>query len=144
VPRGVKQPYRATPLFEVCVHGRPVSAQSANRVALRNWKQVVAESVRRAWVWNGPLSDDVSLDIVYYAEGVSGDLDNLLKPIQDALQGIAYNNDKQVRELKGARRDIDERYKVRFMPVVLGAAFADGRPFIHIRIWRRLETRELS
>jgi crossover junction endodeoxyribonuclease RusA len=90
------------------------------------------------------LSGDVSLDIVSYAEGVSGDLDNLLKPIQDALQGIAYNNDKQVRELKGARRDIDERYKVRFMPVVLGAAFADGRPFIHIRIWRRLETRELS
>lgn len=80
----------------------------------------------------------------YYAEGVSGDLDNLLKPIQDALQGIAYNDDKQVRELKGARRDIDASYKVRFMPAVLGAAFTDGRPFIHIRLWRSLETRELS
>jgi len=84
------------------------------------------------------------LDIVYYAEGVSGDLDNLLKPIQDALQGIAYNDDKQVRELKGARRDIDASYKVRFMPLVLGAAFADGRPFIHIRVWCSLKTRELS
>jgi len=142
--RGLTQPHRATPVFEVCVHGRPVSAQSANRNALRDWKQVVAESVRRAWVWNGPLSEDVLLDVVYYAEGVSGDLDNLLKPIQDALQGIAYNDDKQVRELKGARRDIDASYKVRFMPLVLGAAFADGRPFIHIRLWRSLETREFS
>ena len=142
--RRAPAPSPATPFFEICVQGQPVSAQTANRQALRTWKATVADAARTAWTWNAPLTGDVAFEIAYYAEGKTGDLDNLVKPIQNALQGIAYANDTQVRKLSGARFDIDANYKVRFMPLILGAAFAGGRPFIHIRVWRSPVTGELS
>ena len=66
------------------------------------------------------------------------------KPVQDALQSIVFFNDRQVRDLRGGRRDIDLAYRLRFMSLTLMAAFADGRPFVHIRVWRSPVTMELG
>jgi hypothetical protein len=67
---------------------------------------------------------------------VIGDVDNLIKPIQDALQGVVYSNDRQVSDTIGNRRRIDASFVVRYMSMPLAAAFSDGRAFVHIRVYR--------
>ena len=38
--------------------------------------------------------------------GVSSDLDNLAKPVLDALQGLAYEDDGQVTDITMKKRDL--------------------------------------
>ncbi len=121
-------------LFDVCVHGQPISAQSARRDLLDAWKQRVRIECRARWQ-GPPLQGDVRLRVTYYGERFRMDVDNLKKPIQDALQEIAYANDRQVTDSEGRRRDINDAFKVRYMSASLALAFSDGRPFVHIEIW---------
>ena len=83
------------PALEVCVHGQPVSAQTANRRALQAWKDRVRAACEAAWgVGQLPIEGGVTIRVTHYFEVSIGDVDNLMKPIQDALQGVAYVNDK--------------------------------------------------
>ncbi len=116
------------------MHGQAYSAQSDNRNALNAWKRHVTREAVAAWGEAAPLAGAVELHIVHYGETRSGDLDNLNKPIQDAMQGVVFVNDRQVSSVRGGWRDIEGEYRVRYIPAVLGAAFSDGRPFIHIRV----------
>jgi crossover junction endodeoxyribonuclease RusA len=78
----------------------------------------------------------VVIRVTHYCETVIGDVDNLTKPIQDALQGVVYRNDSQVSDTIGNRRRIDGSFVVRYMSMLLAAAFSDGRQFVHIRVFR--------
>jgi hypothetical protein len=98
---------RSPPLFEVCVHGLAVSAQSGNRPRLGAWKRHVMNVAAAAWVGSPPLGGDLELHVFHYADVLLGDLDNLNKPIQDALQAIVFVNDRQVKLLSGGWRDIN-------------------------------------
>jgi hypothetical protein len=62
-------------------------------------------------------------------------MDNIRKAIQDALQGIAYHNDRRVSDGHDRRFDINGSFQVRHMLPRLALAFSDGRPFAHIEIW---------
>jgi len=86
----------------------------------------------------------VILCVTHYCETVIGDVDNLTKPIQDALQGVVYLNDKQVRDVIGNRRPINGRFVVRHISMPLAAAFSNGRPFVHIRVWHSPTREELG
>jgi hypothetical protein len=58
----------------------------------------------------------------------------MLKPIQDALQGIAYENDRQVRNNSVHRRNLKGKYTVHRISLVLAYAFAKGPEFLHVRV----------
>jgi len=135
---------RSPPVFEVCVHGQAFSAQSGNRSRLDAWKRQVTNGAAAVWAGRPPLRGDLELHVFHYAEALLGDLDNLNKPIQDALQGVTFVNDKQVKRLSGGWRDINGVYRVRYISLPLGAAFSDGRPFVHIRIWHAPVTEDLD
>lgn len=48
------------------------------------------------------ISDDIEIEIVYSTDVEKGnrkDTDNVNKPTLDALEGVAYNNDRQVRSV---------------------------------------------
>lgn len=52
-----------------------------------------------------PLEGEVSLTVRWYRERKSGDLSNRIKILEDALQGVAYNNDSQIVRLVAERYD---------------------------------------
>jgi hypothetical protein len=131
-------------LFEVCVHGRAFSAQSGNRGGLDAWKRQVTAVSMDAWINQPPLSGPVELHIFHYTDELGADVDNLNKPIQDALEGVVFVDDRQVRLSRGGWRDINGVYRLRYISPVLGAAFSDGRPFVHIRVWGATMTEELD
>jgi len=54
------------------------------------------------------LTGDIVLNLTVFRPRKSGDLDNYLKIMLDALQGILYENDKQVVEIHAYRDDDPE------------------------------------
>jgi Holliday junction resolvase RusA-like endonuclease len=46
-----------------------------------------------------PLSGPVAVRVAVHRERRAGDLDNFLKILIDALQGVFYENDAQIREI---------------------------------------------
>lgn len=51
-----------------------------------------------------PMDGDVSLRCVVYFKDRRRDLDNVLKPLLDALNGIVYRDDRQVAHLEFTKR----------------------------------------
>lgn len=122
--------------FDICVHGIPISAQTKHRAQLQAWRERVRSACRELWpVERAALTGHVRLSVTYYGEDKGPDLDNLVKPIQDALQQIVYLNDRQVIGVLAQFEDIDERFATRYMSPVLAAAFVKGDPFVHIEVW---------
>jgi crossover junction endodeoxyribonuclease RusA len=55
-------------------------------------------------VIKAPIEGPVGLGLLaYIAKGQPGDLDNIIKAIQDGLNGIAWIDDRQVVELQAKR-----------------------------------------
>jgi crossover junction endodeoxyribonuclease RusA len=52
-----------------------------------------------------PISGDVILTVVWRRQRRAGDLDNRLKCLLDALKGIAFADDKQVKRIVAERFD---------------------------------------
>lgn len=120
--------------FEFTIKGPPISLQA--RSATRNrWKVAVAAAAKSA-LPNGstPTTDEVAISITYYYDGDTPDVDNIIKPIQDALIGILYVDDAQIVQAKSAKTRIDASYTIRGASSVLLMAFSDRDAFVHIRI----------
>ena len=121
--------------FEFTIKGPPISAQTRSRQRLSAWKQQV-RSCAQAEV--NPLADlvdtDVCVTITYYYDGDSPDVDNIIKPIQDALIGVVFDDDRQVVETKGRKRSVNGSYQIRGVSAVLLTAFADGDDFVHVKV----------
>jgi len=69
----------------------------------KNYKTTVAMLARvdGAKVLTGP----VAVEVAIYRARKSGDLDNFLKILIDALQGVYYRNDSQIREIHATLHD---------------------------------------
>jgi crossover junction endodeoxyribonuclease RusA len=59
-----------------------------------------------------PLDGDVIVVLQVYRAQRSGDLDNKIKPLLDALQGVAFHDDKQVIEIHAFRYDDKDNPRV--------------------------------
>ena len=121
--------------FEFTIEGPPVSAQTRNRARLQQWKTDVADEARN-FVQNNnpPTNDNVTFTITYYYDSVSPDVDNIIKPIQDALIGIVYVDDDQVIETKSRKRDINGAYRIRSASPIIVQGFLNGNDFLHIKV----------
>lgn len=123
-------------LYEFCVRGVALSAQTKNRERLRAWQVKVAVEARAAAA--GAILDlgPIAIQLSEFSEVRSRDRDNVAKPIQDALQGIIFGNDSQVAALGSDWYDINGQYRVRYMSRALAAALTEGSEFVWIRIYR--------
>ncbi len=80
------------------VSGQPVSSQAGNKKQLSQWVESVRSKAQQHWS-GAPLNRFVHVSITYCCREWCGDIDNLAKPILDALQGIIYRDDHLVRRL---------------------------------------------
>src|SRR5436853_6713186 len=117
--------------FEFTVPGPPVSHQSDNKVRLAEWRKRVTTAAARDWIAL-PLTRSLRIAVTYYHEGdsVRIDGDNMLKPIQDALIGLIYTDDKLITDAQTRKSPIDEPIRARGASRVLLEAFAIGQPFV--------------
>ena len=74
------------------------------------------------------------LSITYYYDETSMDVDNIPKPISDALKGLVYVDDSQVNDVLCRRRDLSAGLRVINPSPVLAAGFDRGGEFLYIRV----------
>ena len=60
------------------------------------------------------------------------DLDNLPKPISDALKGLVYLDDDQVTDIVCRKRNLNHNLRVENPSGVLADGFSRGNEFLHI------------
>lgn len=122
------------PDFEFQVLGPAISAQAKNKLLLNAWTRRVTVAARDAWIPDRPpFVGDVEVHITEFSEFATRDRDNLAKPILDAMQGIIYGNDKQVKKMSVEWCDIGGAYVVRYMSPVVAAALSAGHEFLWVR-----------
>lgn len=62
------------------------------------------------------------------------DNDNMVKPIQDALNGLAYADDRQVTDMRVRKTRLDGIFRVRGMSIIMAEGFVRGTEFLYVRI----------
>ena len=72
------------------------------------------------------------VSITYFFAGNAPDVDNVPKPILDALEDLIYANDSQVSDLCSRKREIHRVLRVQ-NPTLLGPLQA-SQPFLHIKV----------
>lgn len=121
--------------LEFTIQGPPVSLQTRNRQRLQAWKAAVRQAAQ-AVVPNGaqPLTDDVTFSVTYYYDTNSPDVDNIIKPMQDALVGLVYVDDDQIQETKSRKKDINGSYRIRNAAPIVVQGFISGVDFLHVKV----------
>lgn len=101
--------------------------------AKRLWQQRVRQACESvAADYSGWGVDQLVLRVAYfYVYAPAGDLDNIVKPIQDALKGLAYADDIQVVDLVASMRRKAVSDRVPMTPALAGG-FVAGSDFVHI------------
>ena len=89
-------------------------------------------------IWGGdPLSTrEVEVTITYFSNSDPDpfDVDNIPKPILDALKGLVYNNDSQVTDLVCRKRDRNRVLQVRNASPILLEALARPEEFLYVTV----------
>ena len=113
--------------------GPPVSQQTRRRERLRAWKMVVRQETEKYWSpGQRPATGLIMLQITYFYDSVAIDVDNIVKPIQDAIIGLAYIDDDQVTDVLVRKRNLSGNFKVENMTSTLAEGFSRGHEFLHI------------
>lgn len=123
--------------FEFTVDGPPVSHQTRHAHRLHGWKQTVRDAAARRWpVETPPVTAQLKLTVTYYHDGIAVrlDNDNLVKPIQDALNGLVYEDDRQITDTIVRKTDLNGSFRVRGMSYILAEGFCRGNEFLYVRI----------
>lgn len=121
--------------FEFIIPGPPVSQQTRRRQRLLEWKTVVRQAAEVRWPeGDTPFDGMLEIRITYYYESDAPDVDNIIKPIQDALEGLVYVDDSQVVNARSRKRDIDGSFRIRGISGLVAEAFSRGEDFLHVKI----------
>lgn len=131
--------------IEFTFDGPPLSLQSKNKTRKRAYKQSVETAAKQVLPPGFvPSTQDLEIKITYYYEGDTPDIDNIIKPIQDALIGVIYVDDRQIADTRSRKRDINGSYRIRNVSTCLLQAFSNGKDFIHVKITPFTATQDLD
>ena len=123
--------------FEFIVEGPPVSHQTHRTERLRRWQATVRAAASQQWPNHvPPVTVNVRFSVTYFHDGIESriDNDNMLKPLQDALNGLIYVDDRQITDTQIRKTDINGKFYVRGISPVLADGFCRGNEFLHIYI----------
>jgi len=121
--------------FEFIVPGIPVSQQTRRRARIKQWKEFVRSKAGARWPTGAPpVQTNVRITLVYYYDTAALDTDNFVKPVQDALAGLVYDDDKRVTDISIRATDLNGAFHIRGMSPVLAEGFCTGKDFLYIRI----------
>ncbi len=123
--------------FEFIIEGPPISQQTRHAERLHAWRAAVRTTASKLWPkQTSPVTEQLKFTVTYYHDGVMVriDNDNMVKPLQDALNGLVYEDDRQITDTQIRKTDINGSFRVRGMSSILAEGFCRGNEFLHIRI----------
>lgn len=114
---------------------RPVSHQAKIAAHKQSWRDYVFGRAFVVWP-NTPLVDKPLKFVMVYLsdENNPGDINNFVKPIQDALCTCIYADDSMIRDVSAHMRFLEEPNSIAGLPEKLAAAFVDGQACVYVAI----------
>ncbi|MBE9201951.1 MULTISPECIES: RusA family crossover junction endodeoxyribonuclease [unclassified Nodularia (in: cyanobacteria)] len=120
-------------IFEFIINGTPVSQQARRREKLRAWKATVRQEVEKYWpLEEQPATGLVMLKVTYFYDSIAMDVDNIVKPIQDAIIGLVYVDDDQITDVLVRKRNLSGNFRIDNITPILAEGLARGNEFLHI------------
>lgn len=122
--------------FEFLIPKRPVSHQTKRRRNLQDWKAYVRKEAAKLWNSETPPVSSPSLrfTIVYLCDNSPADIDNIIKPIQDALVGLVFEDDFLVSDVDSHRRPLQEPIDITNLPPLLQSGIIEGNECVYVRV----------
>jgi crossover junction endodeoxyribonuclease RusA len=121
-------------LFEFVIPKRPVSSQTKNRGNLQKWKKYVCEEAKKSWIGIPFNDNDLHLTLVCLCDEDPVDVDNIIKPIQDALIGTVYDDDLIITDVESHRRPFTGVFDVTKYSVALLNGILLSTECVYVRI----------
>lgn len=138
--------------FDFFVLGTPLSLQARTN-SLRRWKytvaQVAAARIRERDIQTFLLPSSLAITIYYFPLApMSGDIDNIVKPILDALIGVVYLDDRMIEMVTVQKFEPDIAWEISSQSQQLASALDHlsaseaSTPVVYVHIaddlsWRR-------
>ena len=84
--------------------------------------------------WGGelPVAEELMVTITYFYDSTPMDVDNIPKPILDALKGLIFFDDSQITDLLCRKRVLRPSFQTRDLSPSLHQTLGRTRQFIHI------------
>ncbi|RLC16294.1 MAG: RusA family crossover junction endodeoxyribonuclease [Deltaproteobacteria bacterium] len=121
--------------FEFIIEGPPVSQQTRRRAKLREWKRKIREHAESQWPPEEfPHMEQLIIKITYFYDEVSMDVDNIPKPISDALNGLVYFDDEQLTDNYTRKRNLNDELIIENPSTVLASGLSLETEFLYIII----------
>jgi hypothetical protein len=122
--------------FEFIVAGTPVSLQAKRAESIREWQaRIVAAS--RAVLPDGHFAtaDRLAVTLYYFPYApMQGDIDNIVKPILDAMCKHIYLNDHQIERLLIQKFEPENVFVFASPSPILADALGRTKPALYIRL----------
>lgn len=122
------------PNLEILIGRRPVSVRTRKRAVYRAWKRLVNAEARRVWAGRPIHAGEVRLTVVFLCADAPIDVDNVIKPIQDALSGVVYADDVKVTDVDCHRRYFSDPIDLARIPPLLFAPALDETECVYVRV----------
>jgi Holliday junction resolvase RusA-like endonuclease len=120
-------------LFEFVIDGPPISQQARRRERVRQWRDEVRSTAEQCWPDGElPATGPIMLTITYFYESISIDIDNIPKPILDALKGLVFLDDEQVTDVLCRKRDLNSNLRIESPSSILADGLSRGNEFLYI------------
>lgn len=121
--------------FEFIIDGPPVSQQARRREKVRQWRAYVRQEAEKYWsTENKVFTNDVIVEIRYFYEDVALDIDNIIKPILDAIIGLVYLDDDQITDIIVRKRNLFANFKTNNTSSVLAEGFKREKEFLYVAV----------
>jgi crossover junction endodeoxyribonuclease RusA len=120
--------------FDFVIPQRPVSLQTRKTANLQAWKHYVRGEAEKAWGGQIFVEQDIQLTLVYLYKSNPVDTDNIIKPIQDALIGLVYEDDSLITDVSSHRRSLFGTFDVTLCPSPLVRGIVLGVECVYVRV----------
>jgi crossover junction endodeoxyribonuclease RusA len=120
-------------MLQFVVEGRPVSQHASAKTRMLYKEKI--RSIARFLNYN-ILTTSVRIIITHYYEGTFlGDLDNISKPICDALIGVVYVDDLQIYERTARRKNLHAvNFRIHDVSNELAQALLNRKEFVFVEV----------
>src|SRR5579863_9587233 len=122
--------------FEFAVEGSAVSAQAKRRRSIRDWQAKIVKACRERLPEAHFLSDrPLAVSLFYFPDSeMPGDLDNIVKPILDAMRGHIYIEDRRVERLVVQKFEPGRIFRFVSPSTTLLSALGRPKPALYVRL----------
>ena len=121
--------------FEFIIKGIPISFQSKKPKKILKWKNKVRDAAKLSWKpFLPPFTGELEMEIFYFFNGDPPDVDNIIKPIQDALEKLVYDDDKRIVSVKSKKIRIGGSYQLSGISPDVVKSIIEGDDFVYVII----------